>query len=593
MLNHETISADWATAKRAMDAFLKTDSTSAFNQLKDLYVQNKSELFPYFPEDGRISLEVKTCDDQGDFHRSYRTVVASLAEILRKISNTPKYDTIFVSSSQHARFVNFITAIKDIFYPDEIKTNKTIYERIDPIRREKMMPVGTKLTKYIASAIKSYSITQEWGTLSNLFSCAGDLLWYTPITDENLVLMADAVTEAFSHVVNAMKNSDNTKVVLSINPLDILMSSAGTTSWTSCHNIFSGCFKTGPVSYMVDSSSVIAYAYSRRSDYLDGAVEINDVPVKKWRQMVYLDLSTGTAAFSKEYPNNKPNFTRTIEEITTEVIAEALGVKVSAIMRTIDYPCMQRTSDYNYQDPIEETFSYLASLDVKNITIPVGAEYLPCMQCGKKRTDYNTDSHICPDCMPVYCYNCSGITDNHHVIGGGRYCQTCYDSMTRLIPCSDCNGLTESYRLQRMNNLPVGVCQNCFANYTYCDSCGRWHLTDTTTPFRSSAYGSSHYCVDCVARYLMKCTRCNTLFRSGDISVNGNCLPCEDKIRLAAFYEEIYYWDLYDGDFIYYWELYELYWDLLQDLYGARYMYFRHIMIWPEPIREEENAYAV
>ena len=69
--------------------------------------------------------------------------------------------------------------------------------------------------------------------------------------------------------------------IISVNPLDYLMMSNGV-SWQSCHNIKSGGYKGGTLSYMLDTTSMVTFVVNELSD------KIHELP-RYYRQMIHYE----------------------------------------------------------------------------------------------------------------------------------------------------------------------------------------------------------------------------------------------------------------------------------------------------------------
>lgn len=69
--------------------------------------------------------------------------------------------------------------------------------------------------------------------------------------------------------------------IISVNPLDYLMMSNGV-SWQSCHNIRSGGYKGGTLSYMLDTTSMVTFVVNEISD------KIHALP-RFYRQMIHYE----------------------------------------------------------------------------------------------------------------------------------------------------------------------------------------------------------------------------------------------------------------------------------------------------------------
>ena len=94
---------------------------------------------------------------------------------------------------------------------------------------------------------------------------------------ERTVYPYDKVFAQYADLVSDLKR--NMHFVISLNPLDYLTMSFGV-SWISCHNIASGGYQGGCLSYMLDKTSMITYVV----DNLESP--IHEIP-KLYRQMYH------------------------------------------------------------------------------------------------------------------------------------------------------------------------------------------------------------------------------------------------------------------------------------------------------------------
>lgn len=109
------------------------------------------------------------------------------------------------------------------------------------------------------------------------------------------------------------KNIDG-YVYLSIDPNDFLTSSITKHGWRSCHNCVDGGRASGPLSYLFDNCTIVAYLTNDaiyRYNYGEKTFDWNS---KYWRQLVTIGIEDNTMIFQREYPQNYVN-----GELTTEV----------------------------------------------------------------------------------------------------------------------------------------------------------------------------------------------------------------------------------------------------------------------------------
>lgn len=100
--------------------------------------------------------------------------------------------------------------------------------------------------------------------------------------------------------------------VISLNPLDYLTMSIGI-NWRSCHNIESGAWKGGCMSYMLDKTSMITYVINALDD------KIHEIP-KYYRQMYHYDNDLFIQ--NRLYPQGNDGATDLYEKFRGFVIEE-------------------------------------------------------------------------------------------------------------------------------------------------------------------------------------------------------------------------------------------------------------------------------
>ncbi len=126
--------------------------------------------------------------------------------------------------------------------------------------------------------------------------------------------IASDITTKYSMVVQEFKAKG--KVVLSIDPMDYFTMSENDSNWTSCHSL-TGCYQTGTVAYLQDSTTVIAYAKPIRNTTVNFTMSEND---SNWTSchsltgcyqtgtVAYLQDSTTVIAYAKPIRNTTVNF---------------------------------------------------------------------------------------------------------------------------------------------------------------------------------------------------------------------------------------------------------------------------------------------
>lgn len=107
----------------------------------------------------------------------------------------------------------------------------------------------------------------------------------------------DKLFASYADIVSEAQRKLN--FVISVNPLDYLTMSHGV-NWKSCHNITSGGWKGGCLSYMLDSTSIITYVLTEMNN------PIHEQP-KVYRQMFHYD--NGLFMQNRLYPQGNDGAT--------------------------------------------------------------------------------------------------------------------------------------------------------------------------------------------------------------------------------------------------------------------------------------------
>jgi len=283
------------------------------------------------------------------------------------------------------------------------------------------------------------------------------------------------------------------KSILSINPVDMLLMSHGN-SWTSCHNIDRSndkMHKSGPMSYMMDKTSMVFSTFDLSCDNIHTCTRIN-------RQMFFFD--DGLLVQSRLYPKHlNITLSDTYRDIVQRIIAECLGVinrwELTKDTKKVAKACLTNTSSTHYAD--YHSAEYLCTLStIRNI------------ECAQQLTIGH----------PALCIGCGA----EHDVPGQMICPCCYDS-----------DLDEDYE----------------EPYTQCEHCGAEIWSEDDVFYIGSLDG--HYCNDCVSY----CDSCNEYYFREDVTRINNTCYCEECRYEHCFHcdccEEWYHQKSTDHKFVY------------------------------------------
>ena len=274
---------------------------------------------------------------------------------------------------------------------------------------------------------------------------------------------------------------------LSVHPLDFLSLSENVHNWRSCHAL-DGEYRTGNLSYMLDSATVICYLRADKLGILPHFPESIPWNSKKWRILLFFSSDrtfvfagrqypfASTAAldiiskkllplakfgkwtswydtFIDNYKDERSNetfyFQRMIPVGNTlkpfkEIIHEpAIALHFNDLNRSSVYSPMwaYRRKDFD----LWKTSTGCSSV---NTQVNIGHECI-CPICGKYNIIYS-NMMTCPDCAEEYdydnddyreceiCGNMTHIDEMHHLpLSNLMVCDNCYEMET--VVCQECD----------------------------------------------------------------------------------------------------------------------------------------------------------
>ena len=217
------------------------------DKLFDLWLENKKSYIELF--DGKLIYELP---EPVSFEMTEKDKKSKFEDFLTSM------DT-YVNINDD--FIDFLEAERDGFF------SNTVCEEYRTRSGEKI-PKGMKLVK----AFKYFIEDKE--LLTELQMAASQIIQKDKITG---------------------------RLCFSVHPLDFLSSSENAHNWRSCHAL-DGEYRSGNLSYMVDSSTVIVYLKSDEDAVLPNfppSVKWNN---KKWRMLLFLSNDWAMAFAGRQYP---------------------------------------------------------------------------------------------------------------------------------------------------------------------------------------------------------------------------------------------------------------------------------------------------
>lgn len=308
--------------------------------------------------------------------------------------------------------------------------------------------------------------------------------------------------------------------VLSVHPCDYLLMSNGN-SWDSCHNIRSGCYMAGTLSYMGDETSMIFYTLEKEDD---NGNEYYDIPKRTREVFCY---NEGIILQSRLYPQAYNETMGTNHRsIVQKIIADCEGIPniwtkindmdaIRSICVTSDYS--KHYPDYEYEE-YNPTLSIHKEIEHRNPMFIGSTCY--CIQCGSKIIE--ADYLYCDYCENDYveCDDCGARIgeDEQYNIDGYTYCEDCVKY------CEECGEYTRE-DITYVECVGYYVCESCLNNhYHYCEECHEWK---SSTQYVEDA--NKDMCDSCLIDYdCFICEECGGCYTSREYN-EGLCSSCYEQ----------------------------------------------------------------
>ena len=338
------------------------------------------------------------------------------------------------------------------------------------------------------------------------------------ITDEKL--LADVQNRASMLI---QENKVEGHLCFSVHPLDFLSSSENTFNWRSCHAL-DGEYRSGNLSYMLDSSTIVCYLKSDSDVILPRFPESVPWNNKKWRCLLFSNDGHNALFAGRQYPFFSPGALEIIRHVLMNgamwVEDENYGPWISRPEQRWshwhnDYLKDFKYAEYNTEDcgHIEEEKYCVMAGQVFNIydiikdgknsrhfndllrsscyTQPyymfekaywaineqkfnIGKE-VKCLKCGKDHIQ-SGDTMMCPECTCAHGDNvdpeeyptcdCCGArfwAPEGWWIGDDFVCQSCYD--TECFRCEVCGDSFYNSEKHYIEDLKKFACDCCYREY--------------------------------------------------------------------------------------------------------------------------------
>lgn len=271
----------------------------------------------------------------------------------------------------------------------------------------------------------------------------------------------NAVFAQLSDALNPLKIQKT--AVLSVHPCDFLEMSSKTSTWKSCHNLSTGSYKTGTLSYMVDSVSMILFTVDPEiKDHFYRAA-------RRTRQMFF--FKENMLYQSRLYPEDSSEIMTQNRSIVQKIIATCLGVPNFWTLKTkrneLSEICESAEGSEQYPD-----YDYCGNLSILKGTAVSGkiiiGEKPICVCCG---TGTAYDGQLKCGCEnKVVCQDCGETVPRAHT----RYIENAFHCNACLHLCASCGRIIRDtmYPAYDRKGNQIEVCLDCFnASLEPCAAC--------------------------------------------------------------------------------------------------------------------------
>ena len=305
---------------------------------------------------------------------------------------------------------------------------------------------------------------------------------------------AEIIAAFVTDVCDKYKTPNSGFLVLSANPLDILLSSEAA-SFHSCHSLGGhGSYRAGNLQYLCDPHTAIAYYYKEERVYSPAGCKL---PHKLWRQLVHFDLADAAAALMRKYPSPTAMpeaLPDALDILVADALAKACGrdktfvtdkATAKGSQGIFSFPGVRLAYMDHFADHAGHTVALLPEKD--GIKIPFAKE-VPCAFCS--------DGNLASASLLV-CEKCDGIT-----------CEECKKTIRRndAISISNDDDDDDDENGDENGDEDDGpfVCKGCYAaKYASCNYCCRFLRKEDAV-----AVGDRHYCQPCARDRLSDCKSC-------------------------------------------------------------------------------------
>lgn len=316
-------------------------------------------------------------------------------------------------------------------------------------------------------------------------------------------------------------NKPDSLLVLSVNPLDILLSTDNS-SFTSCHSL-DGCHYNGNIAYVRDEVTAIVYVMKADQQEL---LTAGKLPYKSGRCWMYL-VPDKVISIAKAYGSVTSTDRKAAMDYVQPRLLGGIGDADLSSYSSLDYDWLYRYFDTEDGSDETEAAYYLDNYDMmvlvndsaKHCDEWLITEAARCLSCGNTTT--NQEAGVCNECLHDNRCDCCGgyahdLQDGPH---GDQICDYCMANETT--ECPECGDIEYHFNLHAVRN-SVDMCRSCMDKHAFrCYDCWNYHLNEDGVDIPNDTM----HCSECAERH-HRCGQCGELKRV--VYSNGLCSICEE-----------------------------------------------------------------
>lgn len=324
------------------------------------------------------------------------------------------------------------------------------------------------------------------------------------------------IQDMASHLIQ--QNKIKGTLCFSVHPLDFLSSSCNTYNWRSCHSL-DGEFRSGNLSYMVDTTTFMVYLKGENEQILPFFPPSVPWNSKKWRMLIHADEKDEIMFAGRQYPFSSKSGIDIVLNIynnlmenpkngqysskyhfwSNDYIKDASGeqlkyryFKYDSELIPLEKFVQPNIGSLNYNDILNSTcylspyyailnpFMRHSSDELLKRVLKVG-DYVSCLHCGMNEIELS-ETMRCPDCEIMYgtaindtytccdCCGCRMYVDDGLYVEDDLLCDSCCSEYVSL--CSHCGEPTYNKELIYIKpkeedeyEQAVFVCPYCYESY--------------------------------------------------------------------------------------------------------------------------------